>query len=328
MTAHAERVALALRAAAVESPTSYAWFGRASRPLPAGVAASIGAEATRAFLVQGLEGVLYRSFYSQGAPAPLSAHAAVPAPPDPAFVAALSDVNAGRGGWQPGWCVERVEPLVVGHDGLRVHAEPADCRPAGAAPGADVSVRRPKEHRSASAGYYTALGDAPFTVGGDDRELRVYFHLTAAGAAPLLATGTRVLNHAGVPFALKVVDNPSRLPPLRRRRSVPPIRGLRPCPPGAAGDTDGVRAAPAGERARVRQAARRRRGGRRAPARPRRELRGEPVPAGRRGHRRGPRAGASALEARLAAVARRFAERGLDLDEPYLLAGSEDRYGL
>ena len=74
-----EQVALALRVAAVASTTSYSWFGRRSRPLPAAVRSALPAGAARAYLVHELEGVLYRSFYSQGAPIPVTAHAPMPA---------------------------------------------------------------------------------------------------------------------------------------------------------------------------------------------------------------------------------------------------------
>ena len=213
MIDYREQVALALRVAAVASTTSYSWFGRRSRPLPAAVRSALPAGAARAYLVHELEGVLYRSFYSQGAPIPVTAHAPMPARPDPAFVDALSRANTGEGGWQSGWRVERVEPLgvVVAHDGLLVRAGTADCRPRRAArtAGAAVSVRRPKEYRSASPGFYTALGDAEPAMTDDDIEVRVYFHLTAAGAAPVVSNCTRLLNRAGVPFVLKVIDNPA-----------------------------------------------------------------------------------------------------------------------
>ncbi len=193
-----EQVELALRAADVAPPAAYTWFGRRSRSLS-------GAE----YLVQALAAVLYRSFYTQGMPVPISRHAAVPAPPDPVFAAALSRANEGRGGWQPGWRVDRPGPAdwEVARDGLRIRVAPADRRGGPAT----VSVRRPKEHREASPGFYTALGDAGPRTGGAAREVevRVYFNLTAAGAAPLVGRCTRLLNAAGLPFELKVVDHPT-----------------------------------------------------------------------------------------------------------------------
>ncbi len=94
---------------------------------------------------------------------------------------------------------------------MRVRVEAADCGPPGAghAPGAAVTVRRPKELRAASPGFYTALGDTEIAAGPEDSEVRVYFNVASKGAAPLVAVCTRLLNEAKVPFDLKVVDRPT-----------------------------------------------------------------------------------------------------------------------
>jgi hypothetical protein len=70
-------------------------------------------------------------------------------------------------------------------------------------------VRRFKEHRASSPGFYTALGDTEAVTRTGELELRVYFHLTAAGAAPLIASVTRLLNDAEIPFSVKVLDDPA-----------------------------------------------------------------------------------------------------------------------
>jgi hypothetical protein len=199
-----EQVACALRAAAVASPTSISWFGRRTRAVPP---VRLGIPVS-AYLAHELEGVLYRGFYTQGAPVPLPALLPMPASSAPDFVEALSRANAGRGGWQSGWQVTRRDgpDLEVARNGLRVQVRATDCRPANAA---TVSLRRPKEQRAASPGFYVALGDAVPAIADDDVEVRVYFHLIAAGAARFVATCTRMLNEAGVPFELKVVGNPA-----------------------------------------------------------------------------------------------------------------------
>lgn len=332
MTDYREQVALALRAVAVPSPTSYTWFGRRSRPLPALLRSALDADAARAYLVQELQGVLYRSFYSQGAPVPITGHEPMPAPPDPQFVAALSRSNSGRGGWERGWQVERVdsEGVDVVRDGLLVRAGIGHCRARRDAPtpGEVVSLRRPKDYRSASPGFYTALGDAELSTADDDTEVRVYFHLTAAGAAPLVETCTRVLNSAGVPFVLKVVDNPARF--LRCdaavlylgdgdfRRAVEHLRTIvaecaaflraevpaftKPLADGiAVGEHDDALGGSFGMS--------------------RCQLVAEAIVDAQ--ERR-----ASNLDTRLDAVASRFANRGLNLELPYLAAGSVDRYVL
>jgi HopA1 effector protein family len=211
MTGYRDQLAQALRAVAVTSPTSYSWFGRRSRPLPEAVRAALGADTAREYLIGLLEHELYRSFYTQGRPVPESMIDSTRA--DLEFVDALSRANTGVGGWEPGWRVEALEHrfLVVTRNGLRVRVHAADCGPPGAGhePGAAVTVRRPKELRAASPGFYTALGDTEITARREYSEVRVYFNVRAEGAAALVAACTRLLNQAKVPFDLKVIDRPA-----------------------------------------------------------------------------------------------------------------------
>jgi hypothetical protein len=318
VTAYRDQVELALRAAAVTSSTSYAWFGRRARAVPAG--ATLPA---RAYLVRALEGTLYRSFYTQGVPVPVSGLLPVPAPPIAAFVAALSEANAGHGGWQPGWQIVDTGPeeLTVARAGLRVQVAASECR---RAEGSTASLPRANEHRDASPGFYTAFGDEVPDIGDDDVELRVYFHLTAAGAAPFVASCTRVLNRAGVAFVLKVVDNPAAFvrcdaavlylagfPRAELRQvvaaSAPDLRAPVPAfgKPIAAGVAVGEHRATLG--------------GSFGSSRCRLVAEGL-VDAHEHGERD--------RDARLNAVERRFAASGLSLQAPYLVAGSADGHAL
>lgn len=328
MTGHRGRLADALRAVTV-TPTSYAWFGRRSRPLPPGVLAAVGPGAARASLVEALQGELYRSFYTQGRAVPETPERPAPARPDRDFAAALSAANAGAGGWQSGWCVQtwEAETAVVALDGLAVRARGADCRTDGRAPapGEPVSVRRPKELGAASPGFYIALGDRR-PVAGD--EVRVYFHVTAAGAAPLVAACTSVLNAAAVPFVLKVVDRPGGF--TRCDAAVLYLHGggfecARPSLASvAAACAPHLRpGVPAFTKALAPGI---------AVAEHRPEL-GASFGTGRCGlvaeavvqaHE----LGAVGLDERLETVARRFADHGLDIDRPYLSARSATRYVL
>jgi hypothetical protein len=213
MIDYREQLAGALRAVAVSSPTSFTWFGSPSPPLSREVVSALPPATRRQYLVDSLQGELYRSFYSQGRPVPTRPDSDVAARPDEAFVDALSRSNVGAGGWDPGWRVEDAEPdgIHVARNGLHVRARAADCRSANrrCTRGTLVSLRRPKELAASSPGYYTALGDADLTLGRDDTEVRVYFHVTAAGAAQLVAICTRLLNDARLPFSLKVLDHPT-----------------------------------------------------------------------------------------------------------------------
>lgn len=170
---------------------------------------ALGAEAARGYLIGVIERELYRSFYTQGSPVPITG-SAEPSPPDLGLVEAMSSANSGVGGWDPGWRVAEIEPLQVAKNGLRVHVPQPDCIRGDTARsvGAKVSVRRPKELRASAPGFYMAVGDAdPLTL-RDDLEVRVYFHITADGAVPLTALCTRLLNKAKIPFRLKLLDDP------------------------------------------------------------------------------------------------------------------------
>jgi hypothetical protein len=192
-----EQAALAARALAITSAGSYSWFGRRSRPLPS----ELPPDARRECLTRAVTARLYHSFYVRGTP--------LPRPPDgppvsaePGFVEALSAANAGAGGSERGWRRVGSEggALILERERLRVRAAPAQWR------GPD-RLRRGKERRAASPGFYMALGDA---LPEDPVEVRVYLHVTAAGAVPLTAALTTRLNGDGIPFVLKVLDHPVR----------------------------------------------------------------------------------------------------------------------
>ncbi|HEV7883897.1 MAG TPA: T3SS effector HopA1 family protein [Solirubrobacteraceae bacterium] len=215
MSSCREQVAEALRAVRVTSPTSFEWFGQPAAMLRRAVRSALSPSAARELLVRRLAVELYESFFTQGAPTPRNADAVRTTRSDAAFVAALSDANAGRGGWSDGWRVVDADDdvVVVQRGGPRLRGAPSDVRLAAGgapAPGAIVLARRPKELRAASPGFYIALGDV---AGGHDPqavEVRVYFHLTHPGAAPLIAAATRLLNDERVAFSVKVVDHPRR----------------------------------------------------------------------------------------------------------------------
>jgi hypothetical protein len=332
MTSYTEQIECALRAVVVTSPTSYAWFGSGSRPLPRDLRATLPPTALREYLVESLQRELYRSFYTQGRPVPVSPHRSDPAIADPAFVDALSRANTGAGGWESGWRVQTIEreTALVMRDGLSVRARVSDCRTASGPPaaGEPIRLRRPKELAPGSQGFYTVLGDVERARSRENVELRVYFHVAAAGAAALVAACTRLLNDAKVPFDLKLVDHPTGYARCdsavlylesgsfdRVHRSLVEIASacapyLRSDPPAfakpigrgvAVGEHDARRGASFGS-SRCRLVA-------------------EGIVAAHE-------SGCARLDDRLDAVARRFAEDGLDVEAPYLAPGSTHRYAL
>ena len=70
-------------------------------------------------------------------------------------------------------------------------------------------MRRPKELAPGSQGFYTVLGNVERGRSQEDVEVRLYFHVTATGAVPLVEVSTRLLNAAKIPFELKLVDHPT-----------------------------------------------------------------------------------------------------------------------
>jgi len=216
MTVFRDQIAHVLGAVRVTSPTSYAWFGRPAPPLKAALRSVLAPPAARQYLVSRLEHELYGSFYLPGVPRPQTPHAVLADAADPVFVATLSDANAGTGGWARGWHVVEVAEdgaIRAERDGLRLRMDASDYRPAGRGslvPGASVSARRPKELRATSPGFYVARGDTARATDPAAVEIRVYFNLTQAGAVPLLAAATRLLNEQRLAFSVKLVNHPAR----------------------------------------------------------------------------------------------------------------------
>ena len=213
MNRYREQLAAALAAVTIRGPARYAWLGRASRPLPGRLAAELNDSQRRAYLVACLRDELYWSFYCHGGPVEARWGEPQPPFPDAWLAAALSRANRGRGSWEPGWTVQRVEGevAVVADSRLRMRVPLVDCRSESGAvcTGAAVEVRLPKELPELSPGYFTVLGDA--TDPGPTCLVRVYWHVTATGAAALVAALTRSLNGEHIPFHLKLANHPLRL---------------------------------------------------------------------------------------------------------------------
>jgi HopA1 effector protein family len=332
VTGYREQVAQALRAVKVTSSTSYAWFGRRSRRLPEAVSTALSTESARGYLIGILERELYRSFYTQGSPVPMGPDGFGPARTDRKFVETLSGANTGAGGWQQGWRVVDIaqQALLVMKNGLRVQVKVSDCHPstAGIAVGDAVSVRRPKELRSASPGFYMALGDLEPVMAPDDVEVRLYFNVSADGAVPLMEACTRQLNGAGIPFDFKVVDDPRGyfrcdaavlyLQSGAVERAREPLRAIASACAPYVGDESPAFARPLapglalGEHQRSLGV---------SFGSVRCRLLADGIVAA---HDRG----ANGLQDRVDAVACCFASHGLDIDAPYLTPGSTARYEL
>jgi hypothetical protein len=129
------------------------------------------------------------------------------------FVAVLSAANVGRGWWQAGWTIRRVEAdgrVFVERHGVAFDDLTSSVRADGdaIAAGASCRVLVPKERRGAMPGFYVADGDAGDSPEGEAEIVRDYWHLRPEAAAPFLAAATSLLNEAGIPFQIKVLADP------------------------------------------------------------------------------------------------------------------------
>lgn len=213
MTQYREQIEAAANAVQIQSPTGYSWFGKASEKLPASITRNLNDQTARSILLYALHMKLYRDFYTRGFASPevREAGQAIADLGPGGFVQSLEESNSGRGHWENGWtCLEQQDDArLVEKDGLTLWALEAHCRVTDKGGKTDnVKLRLPKGLLAMSPGYYLALGDAPFVNAAPD--LRIYWNLHASGAAKLLEIATERLNGAGIPFRLKVLNEPSR----------------------------------------------------------------------------------------------------------------------
>jgi hypothetical protein len=129
-----------------------------------------------------------------------------------AFATNLSAVNSGTGPWHSDWRLDGIHQdgrMIVSQDGLRIWASREEFRTADDrfVVGEVGELRMPAEYRCMSPGYYTALGDAD--AGRFPHTVRLYWHLVPAGAERFVRLLTAGLNGAGIPFQLKILDDPS-----------------------------------------------------------------------------------------------------------------------
>jgi hypothetical protein len=209
-----DQVAAALEAVTIRGPTRYTWLGRPSQPLAPSLDADLHDSERRHYLVSCLREELYHSFYCHGGPVPARWGEPEPVSADPWLALSLSEANNGRGSWEPGWTVQRLqgEQAVVTTPRLRARVAAGDCRGLGGAirPGAAVSVRLPKELPALSPGFYSVVGDAMLDPASSPTLVRAYWNVTTAGAPALVRALTSRLNAEGAPFRLKVADHPGR----------------------------------------------------------------------------------------------------------------------
>jgi hypothetical protein len=215
VTRYRDQVASALAAVTIRSETQYAWLGRASRALPGSLLAEMDASQRRHYLVTCVREELYSSFYCHGHPVPARWGEPEAVAADPWMANAMSQANRGRGSWEPGWTVQRLEgdEAVVATSRLRSRVGVVECRTLNGPlqAGAPVSVRLPNELPAVSPGFYTVVSEAVAEPASPPGVVRAYWNVTRAGAPALVSAVTSRLNAEQVPFGLKVANHPLRL---------------------------------------------------------------------------------------------------------------------
>ena len=133
------------------------------------------------------------------------------------FYDRLHQSNCGQGYFDPDWLVLRQEDddsLAVTKNGLTLHIDRQQhlqAKERSAVVGDSVAIRMPRN--LVQNGFYMAVGNA----GADNRHnrelhseiVRIYFNVSSEGAVALMKAITRGLNKIKLPFAFKVLYNPS-----------------------------------------------------------------------------------------------------------------------
>lgn len=205
------RLALAIDAVEILGPTRYAWLGSAY-DLPEPVRRLAPPEGLRAALENAIQWRLYADFFTPGRPTHPPPRG--PRDSDRRFARALSAANAGTGATERGWRLVGPDGdrLVVERLGLSLWADPDDVVPEG--PGAPragdlVGVRMASEVPRFSPGFYMAMSNRGLQPQRPRHLDRYYLNVRAESAVSLVELATTRLNAAGLPFRLKVVDDPA-----------------------------------------------------------------------------------------------------------------------
>jgi class II lanthipeptide synthase len=203
-----------LDAVEIQSPNDYSIGGEARHcPGPTSEAAVLEPGSPPRVVALGNE--LYGSLYLKRSAPDTTAPSDHLARRD--WVASLSAANNGRGTWEPGWKIRRIDDdgrVVVVKADVTFWVERAGLRFPGESPmpGLPCRVRIGKEMQSLMPGFYIALGDSEGDADdeGDEVEplVRYYWHLKPVAAVRFLAAATEVLNEVEVPFRIKVLSDP------------------------------------------------------------------------------------------------------------------------
>ena len=129
------------------------------------------------------------------------------------FYNRIHESNSGRGYFEPGWIILKEESdgsLAVTKDGLKLHIERNEhlqIEEQDAVVGDVVAIKMPKNR--VQNGFYVSVGDARVKLHQNKSVfVRIYFNLTSNGAVEVMGSLTQQLNDRDIPFDFKVLYNP------------------------------------------------------------------------------------------------------------------------
>jgi HopA1 effector protein family len=134
------------------------------------------------------------------------------------FSGSLSEANTGKGTWEPGWEVIKIEKngqIVVHKNGLNLWVFPKQFSTSDgvAKIGKKGHLRMVREYRKLVPGFYMANSDASFSDHNKDLiTVRFYWNIQASYAFSLMKHVTAQLNKERIPFRFKVLNNPHSYP--------------------------------------------------------------------------------------------------------------------
>ncbi|MGF1576511.1 MAG: lanthionine synthetase LanC family protein [Cyanophyceae cyanobacterium] len=215
MNSYQEIVKVAIQATIFHSPTTFSWLGHQSERIHSHIQKRLTPTLAHNYLHFNLKFRLYSSLYSRGLPTPanLEKNFLIPQRNTP-FIEQLSAANAGQGYWRNDpdirWLDNHQAMIKIHGLEMRIPQEALSDSSDLLRSGEPLRIKLPKEYLGMSPGFYMAISDQGLMEEEGDQLVRVYWHLMAEGAIPLMASLTTQLNQMGIPFQFKVINDPAR----------------------------------------------------------------------------------------------------------------------
>lgn len=166
-------------------------------------------------MVRAIQSILYQRCYShafdQKGPVNNGGFA-----PDAGLIGRLADANCSEDRWDPGWRIERLEAngqAVVCKGDCQRRAAPGEYvldwqSHLGSMVGAEVILRVERGSEKLQPGFYFMFGETPGDMWDEHFIVRFYFNATPDGAVALVSYLSQQLNHYEIPYRMKALTVP------------------------------------------------------------------------------------------------------------------------